>query len=59
LVVIKTVAGMANAASIFIEDLGDEQVVGTVSGFNTVFVAMRDETGCKELIKHLEHIING
>ncbi|MCL2598549.1 MAG: arginine repressor [Firmicutes bacterium] len=58
IVVLKTVAGMANAASIFVEELNNEQVVGTVSGFNTVFVAMRDENSGKQLIRTLEQIIN-
>jgi len=59
IVVIKTVPGMANAASIFVEDMGIEKVVGTVSGFDTVFIAMRDELSGKQLIKTLEQIING
>jgi transcriptional regulator of arginine metabolism len=57
-IVIKTMHGMAHAASVLVEQLNFEGMVGCVSGTDTVFVLMREIEQGDKLIRTIEQIIN-
>ncbi|MDR3021270.1 MAG: arginine repressor [Clostridiales bacterium] len=57
-VVLKTLHGMANAASVLIDQLNFEGVVGCISGLDTVFVLVRTKEQGKQLLDKIEQIIN-
>jgi transcriptional regulator of arginine metabolism len=57
-IVFNTLQGMANAASVMIEQLNFEGVVGNLSGWDTVFVLMRTVEQGNQLIQRVEQILN-
>jgi len=57
LVVIKTISGTANAASEAIDSLRLEEIVGTIAGDNTIFVAVRDTQDVPELIRRFHGML--
>ena len=58
LVVIKTHNGMAMAAGAAIDAMGWSEVVGTIAGDDTVFVAVRSEEGVKNVFERLNSVIS-
>lgn len=50
LVVIKTISGMANAACAAIDHMQWEQVVGTIAGDDTIFLALKSPEDADEII---------
>ncbi len=56
LVVVKCYVGMANAACAAFDSMKFEGVVGSLSGDDTIFIAMRNEEMAKELTAELKKI---
>lgn len=56
IVVIKCYVGMANAACAAFDAMKFEGVVGSLSGDDTIFIAMRSEETAKELTAELKKI---
>ena len=56
IVVIKCYVGMANAACAAFDSMKFEGVVGSLSGDDTIFIAMRNEEMAKELTAELKKI---
>ena len=56
IVVIKCYVGMANAACAAFDSMKFEGVVGSLSGDDTIFIAMRTEEMAKELTAELKKI---
>ncbi len=54
LIVIKTLPGLANAASAAIDAVNFEGVYGTVAGDDTLFVALHDKEEAIKLCKHIK-----
>lgn len=58
IVVVKTLAGMANAAGAAIDSMAVEGMVGSLAGDDTIFVAMTDkeaaERFCREIRESLQ-----
>lgn len=57
IVVVKTLSGMANAAAAVLDELHIEQLVGSLAGDNTVFLAMRDTASAQAFAGELEKLL--
>lgn len=57
IVVVKTLSGMANAAGAVLDELHIEQLVGTLAGDNTVFLAMKDNASAQAFARDLEKLL--
>jgi len=57
LVVIKTMPGSANAACETIDSLKWPEVIGTIAGDNTLFLATESEARAKELVGRFESLL--
>ncbi len=57
LVVIKTITGTANAACEAIDSMRLDEVVGTLAGDNSIFVAVKDSVDTGELIKRFQAML--
>lgn len=53
LIILKLTPGMASAAAVVIDGAGIQEVVGTIAGDDTIFVAVKDATGQKQAIRHI------
>ncbi len=58
IVVIKCYTGMAMGACAAIDSLGDEEVVGTIAGDDTIFIAAYDNDGALYIINRLTELMN-
>lgn len=59
LIVIKTLAGSASAAAEVIDSFEDEDILGSIAGDNTIFVAMRSSSAAYKTANTLMQIKNG
>lgn len=51
LIVIKTIAGMAQAAASAIDALAHPDIVGSLAGDDTIFIVTRDEVKAKKMVR--------
>ena len=58
IVVIKTYAGMAQAAAAAVDYLNLPEIVGSIAGDDTIMLVMRDDDDALELVVRLKRIIN-
>ncbi len=59
LIVIKTITGTASAAAETVDSLKWKEIVGTIAGDNTIFIAVKDVKMVTELIKRFQSILKG
>ena len=57
LIVIKTITGTAPAAAEAIDSMRLDDIVGTMAGDNTIFVAVKDPAVTPELIKRFQDML--
>ncbi len=57
LVVVKTIPGTASAAAEAIDSMRMDEVVGTIAGDNSIFIAVKDSTDTSELIKRFQAML--
>ena len=57
LVIVKTLSGSANAAAEAVDSMHWNDIVGTMAGDNTIFIAARDEKAVPDIVKRLSEII--
>jgi transcriptional regulator of arginine metabolism len=57
LIVIKTIAGSAPAAAEAVDSLKWPDVLGTIAGDNTIFIAVRDNRSVGEIIKKFQKML--
>lgn len=57
LAVIKTYAGMANAAAAAIDTMHNESIIGSVAGDDTVLIVLRNEQKAKDFIEIIKKSI--
>lgn len=57
LLIVKTYAGMANAACAAIDSMGWEQVAGSIAGDDTIFIACRSHDDAETVIGKINGII--
>lgn len=53
LVIVKTLSGSANAAAEAVDSMHWNDIVGTMAGDNTIFIAARDEKAVPDIVKRL------
>ena len=58
-VVLRTYAGMAQAAAAAIDGMGWNEIVGTIAGDDTIFVLMRDAGNAVEFAERLKKLGRG
>ena len=58
-VVLRTYAGMAQAAAAAVDGMGWREIVGTIAGDDTIFVLMRDNAAAIEFAERLKQIGRG
>ena len=54
--VVKTLSGSANVAAEALDNLGWTEIVGTIAGDNTIFVAARNETDAGEITERIRRL---
>ena len=57
MVVIKSFAGMAQAACTAVDNIVIDKIVGTLAGDDTIFVLMRDEKMAVALVENIKKLI--
>ena len=57
LIVIKTLPGLADAASSMLESLDIPNLVGSIAGDDTAFVAMKDNASAEKLCSQIEDLL--
>ena len=57
LIVIKTLPGLADAASSMLESLDIPNLVGSIAGDDTAFVAMKDNAAAEKLYTEIEELL--
>ena len=58
-VVVKTISGAANSAGMFVDRMGDPDVIGCVAGDDTVLVITRGEQASLRIVAALKEILRG
>ena len=54
IVVVKTLSGMANAVCAALDSIGNSNIVGTLAGDDTIFIACRSDESAAELLDYLK-----
>lgn len=57
IVVIKTMSGLANAVCSFVDKLGQEGLVGSIAGNDTVLLAMKDDERARQMCRRLQELL--
>lgn len=57
LVIVKTLSGSANAAAEAVDSMHWNDIVGTMAGDNTIFIAAMDEKAVPDIVKRLSAMI--
>ena len=58
MIVLKTLAGMAQAAAAAIDALGWNEIVGSIAGDDTIFIVMRTPEKAEEYTQNFRNILN-
>ncbi len=58
MIVLKTLAGMAQAAAAAIDALGWNEIVGSIAGDDTIFIVMRSPEKAEEYTEKFRNILN-
>ena len=59
MIVVKTLSGSANVAAEVIDNMEWPEVLGTIAGDNTIFIAVRDREDAFEIASRIQKIISG
>ena len=57
IIVIKTLPGLANAACSTLDGMNIHDLVGTLAGDDTAFLAMRDNESAERLCREIEEML--
>lgn len=57
IVVIKTLPGLANAAAAAFDGMSIHNLVGTLAGDDTVFLAMKDTASSEHFVREIENLL--
>ena len=57
LIVIKTIPGLAGAACATLDGMGISDLIGTIAGDDTAFIAMRDSESAERLCKEIRTML--
>ena len=56
MIVVKTLSGSANVAAEALDNLGWEEILGTIAGDNTIFIVAKDETDTAEITDRIRKL---
>ena len=56
MIVVKTLSGSANVAAEALDNLGWDEILGTIAGDNTIFIVARDETDPAEITNRIRKL---
>ena len=56
MIVVKTLSGSANVAAEALDNLGWEEILGTIAGDNTIFILARNETDTAEITNRIRKL---
>ena len=56
MIVVKTLSGSANVAAEAIDNMNWQEVLGTIAGDNTIFVAVRNESDGAEIASRIRKL---
>ena len=56
MIVVKTLSGSANVAAEALDNLGWEEILGTIAGDNTIFIVARNETDTAEITNRIRKL---
>ena len=56
LIVVKTLSGSANVAAEALDNLGWPEIMGTIAGDNTIFIAVRNEADTVEITSKIQQM---
>ena len=56
MIVVKTLSGSANVAAEAIDNMNWKEVLGTIAGDNTIFVAVRSESDAEEIASRIRKL---
>lgn len=59
LVVLRTLAGRAEGVAGFLDALGDADILGTIAGDDTVFLAPSDPARCDAIVRKVQGLVDG
>lgn len=59
LVVVKTLSGSANVAAEALDHLGWPEIIGTIAGDNTIFVAAKSDTDAEAITSRIRKMTDG
>ena len=59
MVVLRTLAGRAEGVAGFLDALGNRDIMGTLAGDDTVFLAPSDPTRCPALVAWIQALVEG
>ena len=59
MIVVKTLSGSANVAAEVIDNMNWTEVLGTIAGDNTIFIAVRDTENACEISSRIQKLISG
>ena len=54
IIILKTLSGAANSACALVDRIGENEIVGTIAGDDTVMIIVRNESSISNVIKLLE-----
>lgn len=54
IIILKTLSGAANSACALVDRIGENEIVGTIAGDDTVMIVVRSESSISNVIKLLE-----
>ena len=57
LIVVKTITGTTSAAAEAIDSMRIEEIIGTIAGDNSIFIAVRDSADTAELIRRFQAML--
>ncbi len=56
IIVVKTLSGSANVAAEALDNLGWQEILGTIAGDNTIFIVVRNETDTAEITNRIRKL---
>lgn len=56
MIVVKTLSGSANVAAEALDNLGWEEILGTIAGDNTIFIVARNESDTTEIANRIRKL---
>lgn len=57
LIIVHTFPAMADSVAVAIDDTGEKEILGTIAGFDTIFIAVRDMEAASRIADKIRSVI--